>query len=84
MNEDLRARMELAKRGEIAAGAATRSGGDAFGHFALDDDVDIANAVTETLEQVMENWRRNVVGKIAIDAEIAAFDAGGVQCGEIE
>ena len=70
------ARVELRDDGEIAVIARARLGGQAEGHFGLNDDVDFVDEAGEA-EQVMKDRRRNVVGKISVDEDAAAASDRG-------
>ena len=50
--------------------------GETEGNFGLDDDVNFVDEIREG-EEVMEDWRSDVVGKIAVDADAAAGGDGG-------
>ncbi len=70
------ARVELRDDGEIAVIARAGLGGQAEGHFGLNDDVDFVDEAGEA-EQVMKDRRRNVVGKISVDEDAAAASDRG-------
>src|SRR6266704_1445825 len=74
--DEFRARGELGDDGKIAVIARARLGGEAESNLGLNDDVDFVDEISEG-EEVMKNGRRNVVRKIAVDAQAAAGSDGG-------
>ncbi len=74
--DEFRARVELGDDGKIAVIARARLGGEAESNLGLNDDVDFVDEISEG-EEVMKNGRRNVVRKIAVDAQAAAGSDGG-------
>lgn len=78
LEDDFRARVELREDGEIAVVARAWTGGEAFGNFLLNDDVDFIYERGEA-EEVLENRRSDVVREVAIKANAAA----GGESGEI-
>jgi len=66
--DDFRAGIKLSEDGKVGVLPTAGAGGQAGGHFELDDDVDGLDAAG-VLEQPVEDGRGNVVGKIAVHAE---------------
>ena len=74
--DEFRTRIELGEDGKIAVIAGAGLGGEAKGDFGLNDDVDFVDEASEGKE-VMKDRRRDVVRKIAVDADAAAARDGG-------
>ena len=68
-------RVKLRNDGKIAVVARARLGGKAKSDFGLNDDVDFVDEVSERKE-AMKDWRRDVVRKIAVDADATAIRDG--------
>ena len=69
-------RVELRDHGKIAVVARARLGGQALSNFRLDDEMHFVDDGGEA-EEVMQNGRSNVVGKIAVNADAPAGSEGG-------
>jgi len=68
--------VEPGEDGEVAVFLAARLGGEALGDFELNDDVGLVDSSGE-LEEMLEDRRGDVIGKIAVDAHAASGGEGG-------
>ena len=73
--DECSARVELGDDGKITVIARARLGRKAESDFRLNDDVYLVDDASEG-EQLMKDGRRNVVGKIAVDADATAGSDG--------
>ena len=77
-HDDLGFGIELAKRGEVAEFAASGTSHDARGDLELNDDVNRFDLIGPA-EQVMEDWRSNVVWQVAVNTELAVSEVTQIE-----